>query len=92
MEVNVAHVRERSSSGGWIDFAVFDAKSNAGTDSENEALLTQLSQAARSAGLKIDQAALAYRQGNRNRFFGSKHLVDYLVKSGVPRWTHKISV
>ena len=26
MKINLAHIREHSTSGGWIDFAVFDAK------------------------------------------------------------------
>jgi hypothetical protein len=90
MQINMAHLRERSTSGGWIDFAVFDAKSTAGTNSGNQALLEQLTASARSAGLKVDQAALAYRQGRQVRFYGSKHLVDYLSRHGVPRWTHRI--
>ena len=92
MQLNVAHVRERSTTGGWIDFAVFDAKSTAGTDSANDALLVQPTQAAREVGLKVDMAALAYRQGNRNRFYGSEDIVDYLVKRGVPRCTRKTRV
>ena len=90
MQINMAHLRERSTTGSWIDFAVFDAKSTSGTNSANQALLEQLTASARFAGLKIDQAALAYRQGSQMRFFGSKHLVDYLSRRGVPRWTHKI--
>lgn len=90
MKINVAHLRERSTSGGWIDFSVFDAKSSSGGNSANDALLEQLTQRARTAGLKIDQSALAYRQGGRTRYFGSKNLVGYLSRSGVPRWTHKI--
>ena len=86
----MAHLRERSTSGGWIDFAVFEAKSTADTETGNQALLEQLTASARCAGLKVDQAALSYRQGNSVKFFGSKHLVDYLSRRGVPRWTHKI--
>ena len=87
MKINVAHLRDRSTSGGWIDFAIFDAKPSSGG---NDALLAQLTQKARAAGLKVDQSALAYRQGGRTRYFGSKNLVDHLSRSGVPRWTHKI--
>ena len=30
MKINLAHLRERSTDGGWIDFVVFDAKSTIG--------------------------------------------------------------
>ena len=32
MQVEFAHLRERSTSGGWIDFAVFNAKSTSGNN------------------------------------------------------------
>jgi hypothetical protein len=89
MKVDMAHLRERSTSGGWINFAVFDAKSTTG---DNDGLLYQLTQAARAAGLQVDQSALAYKTGNRIQFYGDKNLVSYLSKGWVPRWTHKIDV
>ena len=92
MKINLAHIRERSTTGGWIDFAVFDAKTTSGGDSGNANLLTQLTAQARADGLKIDQSALAYKQGSQIRFYGDKKLVDYLSKSGVPHWTHKIDI
>lgn len=92
MKINLAHIRERSTSGGWIDFAVFDAKSTSGTNSDNAALLSDLTAKARASGLKIDQSALAFSQAGRIRFYGDKNLVDYLSRKGVPRWTHKIDV
>jgi hypothetical protein len=91
MKINLAHLRERSNSGGWIDFAVFDAKSNSG-DSGNAALLAQLTMKARVSGLKVDQSALAYNYSGQIRFYGTKTLVDYLSSVGVPRWTHTIDV
>ena len=90
MKINVAHLREQSTSGGWIDFAVFDARSSSGSDSDNSVLLHQLTAKARIAGLKIDQSALAYSYSGSIRFYGSKNLVDYLSRSGVPCWTHTI--
>jgi hypothetical protein len=90
MKINLAHLRERSTSAGWIDFAVFDAKSTSGTNSANDSLLHQLTVKARASGLKVDQSALAYSQGGRVRFFGNKNLVDYLSNCGVPNWTHQI--
>jgi hypothetical protein len=90
MQIDLAHLRERSTSGHPIDFAVFAARSNSGSQTDNNRLLTQLTLKARALGLKIDQAALAYSENGRIQFYGSKHLVDYLAKRGVPRWTHKI--
>lgn len=92
MKINLAHIRERSTSGGYIDFAVFDAKATSGGDAGNATLLDQLTTRARASGLKIDQSALACSYNGRNRFFGSKNLVDYLSNNGLPRWTHEIDL
>jgi hypothetical protein len=92
MQINLAHLREQSTSGGWINFAVFEAKSTSGTDSGNSALLSQLTSKARAAGLKVDQSALAFMQNGRIQFYGDKNLVNYLSSSDVPQWTHKIDV
>ena len=89
VKINLAHIRERSTSGGYIDFAVFDAKSTSG---DNDALLAQLTAKARASGLKVDQSALAYTKNGRIQFYGSKNLVDHLSKSGLPQWTHEINV
>ncbi|WP_116137197.1 hypothetical protein [Trinickia diaoshuihuensis] len=89
MKIELAHLRERATSGGWIDFAVFTAKSTTG---DNGALLVQLTQAARASGLKVDQSALAFSAGGQVRFFGDKNLVSYLSRNGVPSWTHTIDV
>jgi hypothetical protein len=91
MKINLAHLRERSTSGGWINFVVFDAKSSSG-DSGNPTLLAQLTARARASGLRVDQSALAYSQHGRIRFYGTKTLVDYLSRSGVPGWTHTIDL
>ncbi|WP_287815044.1 hypothetical protein [Pseudomonas sp.] len=87
MRINMAHLKERSTSGGWINFAVFEASS---TNGDNGGLLAHLASIARKAGLKVDQAALAYSVGGRIRFYGSPNLVDFLSKFGLPRWTHKL--
>lgn len=89
MKINVAHLRERSTTGGWIDFAVFDAKSTTG---DNVGLLRQLTMAARAAGLKVDQSALAFQSGGRLQFYGDKNLVNYLSNGWFPQWTHTIDV
>lgn len=91
MRINYAHLRERSTSGGWIDFAVFEARSTSGTESANAEILTRLTNKARAAGQKIDQSALAFQEHGRIKFFGDIKLVEYLSKTGVPRWTHTIN-
>ena len=92
MKVKFAHLRERSTSGGWINFAVFDARSASGSTADNADLLQQLSLRARAAGLRIDQAALAFIEYGRVNFYGSKNLVDYLSKMGLPNWTHTLDI
>jgi hypothetical protein len=92
MKVNLAHLRESARSGGWINFAIFDARSSSGTHDDNARLLAQLAAKARAANLRIDQAALAFASGGRVQFFGSPPLVDYLSNRGVPGWTHTIDV
>lgn len=88
MRISMAHLRERSTSGGWINFAVLDAKSATGS---NAGLLASLTMRARRLGLKVDQAALAYMGGGRVRFYGSEPLVEFLSRNGVPAWTHEIN-
>ena len=92
MRISMAHLRERSTSGGWINFAVFDGRSTTGTAADNAELLAQLTASARSSGLKVDQSALAFMQSGRPTFYGSKTLVDYLARVGVPRWTHTVDI
>jgi hypothetical protein len=90
MKVKFAHLREPAASGGWVNFAVFDARSPSGSDSDNASLLLALTARARAARRQIDQSALAFMSGGRLMYYGSKHLVDYLSKAGLPRWTHEI--
>lgn len=92
MKINLAHLRERARSGGWINFVVFDARSASGAQSDNSSLLSQLTARARAANLRVDQSALAFMSGGRLQFYGSAPLVEYLSRSGLPRWTHSIDV
>ncbi len=69
MKINLAHLRERSTSGGSINFVVFDARSRSGTNADNDSLLAQLTASARASGLKVDQSALAFNQGNQIKTF-----------------------
>lgn len=90
MRVNLAHLRERARSGGWVNFAVFDARSSSGSDDDNARLLAQLTARAKNANLRVDQSALAFMSGSRIQFFGSPPLVEYLSNAGLPDWTHTI--
>ena len=92
MRINFAHIRENSTTGGWIDFAVFGARSTSRSQSSDSEVLVDLTTRARRAGHKIDQSALAYEENGRLRFYGSKNLVDHLSRTGLPRWTHWIDV
>lgn len=91
MKINFAHVRHPSTSGGDINFAVFEARSQNGS-AGNDAALASLTMKARAQGLRIDQSALAYSQNGRIQFYGDRNLVDFLSRSGLPRWTHTIDV
>lgn len=92
MKVNFAHIRERSTSGGWINFAVFEARSTSGNSYDNEKLLIQLTTKARMANLRVDQSALAYSQNGQIKFFGSKNLVNYLSKNGMPNLNKSMNI
>ena len=89
MKINMAHLREHSISGGWIDFAVFDAKS---TNGDNSGFLRQLTLTARANGMKVDQSALAFESGGNIQFYGNKNLVSYLANDWIPQWTHTIDI
>ena len=91
MKFNFAHIRERSTSGGAIDFTVFDARSTSGSDSANAQVLSDLTTKTRLAGHKIDQSALAFTEHGCVKFYGTKNLVDYLSKNGLPQWTHSLN-
>lgn len=92
MQINFAHLRERATNGGDINFAVFEARANSNTDAARSIVLADLTTRARNSGLRVDQSALAYTENGRIKFFGSKNLVDYLSRGWSPRWTHKLSM
>jgi curli biogenesis system outer membrane secretion channel CsgG len=87
MKVNVGHFRQETSDGGFIDFAVFDARTESGTEKDNLELLNNLIRATvQLKNLKIDRAALVFKRDGEIRFYGSKDLVDFLSKHGFPKW------
>ncbi|MEL4879169.1 hypothetical protein AAEH85_09250 [Shewanella algae] len=87
--LRMAHLKERSTSGGWIHFAVFEAKS---TNGNNDLLLHELTSTAQAQGYRIDQSALAYMVGRSIQYYGDRNLVSYLSKSWRPQWTHRLTV
>lgn len=87
MRIKMAHVREQG-----INFAVFDADSRCHTDSGRHELLNELTVRARNSGLRIEKAALAFREGHGVKFYGTPDLVSFLSKRGVPSWTHILDV
>lgn len=91
MQINFAHLRELSTSGGGVNFAVFDAHATSSSDSAKAQVLAQLTTKARMAGYRVDQSALAFNENGRLKFYGSKNLVDYLSRSWCPHWTHTIA-
>lgn len=87
MKINVAHIHHQG-----IDFAVFDADARSRTNSARAQLLRQLAATARANGLKVDKAALAYGSSRRIEFFGTPDLVRFLANTGLPPWTHTLTV
>lgn len=93
MRIEFSHLRELSTTGRYVDFAVFDAKPNNNTDAGRAALLSQLTLAAvRALNLKIDAAGLIYEESGQIRSWGHPFVVDFLKKRGVPRPTHYLDM
>jgi arginase family enzyme len=92
MKVNFAHLRDKNTEGGWIDYVVFDAHADSNTNADNGLLLHKLTRRARASGLKVDQSALAYRHDGKVVYFGVEALVKYLGKVGVQGWTHTLDL
>lgn len=90
MKVNFAHLRQRATTGDWINFCVFDARAASGSDADNAELLSRLTANARAQNLRVDQSALAFRVGSSVRFYGSPPLVQFLSQNPLPTWTHSM--
>jgi hypothetical protein len=92
MVIKFSHLRDRSTNGGWIDFAVFQADANSKTRTARNQLLAQLTMAARAQGLKIDQSALAFEEHGDIYYFGDPSVVKYLSNSGLPSTNYTLTV
>jgi hypothetical protein len=92
MKIGLAHGCDQSTTGGFIEFAVFDADATSGIDSDRSELLWDLTNRARAEGLGIEKSALAFNENGRVMFYGTPDLVEYLANNGVPQWTHYLHV
>lgn len=92
MRINLAHLRERSTNGRDVNFAVFDANASNDTDRGRDQLLAALTRSARQQGLAVEIAALAYSEHGKLRFYGEPSVVQYLAAGGLPGWTHTIDL
>jgi len=90
MKINFSHVRERAVNGGWVNFVVF--ATDARVPSSRPQVLAELTSRVRRQNLRVDQSALAFTENGTLKFFGDRHLVDYLSDCGLPQWTHEIDV
>jgi hypothetical protein len=88
MRIEMAHLQTQG-----ISFAVFSADAQAHSNQARQALLSQLMAEARRNRLRVDKAALMYREGGQTRFFGTPDLVKFLARQGgVRRWTHTLDL
>lgn len=87
MQINFAHIRHQG-----INFAVFEADARVGTDGERTRLLGELTYEARRLGLRVEKSALAFVESGRLQFWGTPDLVRFLANTGLPGWTHVMTV
>lgn len=76
-----------------IRAAVFDADASSSQNNHRDQALAELRQRVRSAGLRVDLAALAYNHCGRIEFYGAPALVEILSRTGhsLP-WNHSIAI
>ena len=86
-QISMAHLRVQG-----INVAIFDADATSRTRDDRRAVLADLTDNARNAGLRVEKAALAFVESGRLTFFGTPDLVDYLSNGWRPQWTHILSV
>jgi hypothetical protein len=92
MRINFAHLKERSTTGRDVNFAVFDAKPTNNTPEERDQLLLDLILRARAMNLNVEVGALAYVEHGQSKYWGHEFVLDYLVDRGIPRMTHYVMV
>ena len=86
MRINFAHHSAPSTTGQNVSFAIFEAKAD--SDALRDRFLLQLTLAAQSMGLRIESAALVYRENGQIKYWGDEFAVSFLKVRGVPNMTH----
>lgn len=92
MRIEFAHLRERSTSGQYVDFAVFYSKADSNTASAKDAWLARLISAANNSGRKVEVGALVYEEHGQVKSWGHQFVLDYLSKKGAPRPNYYIDM
>jgi len=84
MRIEFAHLRQRSTTGQMVDFAVFHAKANGNTDADRQRWLSELGNSSSSSRRKVDVAALVYQEGTQMTWWGHPFVGDFINRLGVP--------
>jgi len=87
MQIEMAHIKTQG-----INFIVFNADAPSRMQQDRQRLLADLVRRARANRLRVEKAALAFNESGRTTFFGAPDLVRFLASSGLPRWTHTLTV
>ncbi len=85
MKVKLAHLRDQG-----IDFAVFFVDARSRTTHARDELLASLVAQARSGGLRIDRAALAFQRNGQLTYYGAPDLVKYLGNRPPVGWNREM--
>ena len=88
MRIEFAHVALPGNGGRNVNVAVFCGRSASGSTNDNAEVLARWTIKARAKGLNIEKSALAFEQSGRIRYQGSRDLVEYLARRGVPPRNH----
>lgn len=87
MKIKFAHLRDKSTNGGYIDFVVFNGKPSGNMN----IALRQLTEQVRQSGLKVDKSAFQYLENRNVVYYGDDDLTKYLQNRGpITSWTHEI--
>ena len=90
MKLNYAILKDPASD--KLSNVVFQVNSPRGLERQQMELLRQLMMYVSRRGLNVNQAVLAFQEGEELKFFGSRNLVDHLTKNGLPPWTHSLKL
>lgn len=92
-EINLAHYRQKTATGDYVNFAIFDAVAESDSEKDKLELLNGLVKLTiELKKLKIDQAVIAFYKDDELRLYGSNDLIKYLSRSGLPEWTHTLEL